>query len=211
MPSPIRTITFLCIVALLAAAPGCVRRRLTVRSNPPGAVVYVDNQQIGETPCATDFTYYGTRKIRLEKAGYETLSVKQPIPTPWYETPGIDFISENLIPLRIRDNRNVAFDLAPQRMVPAEELIGRAEQLRREAQPNGLLTPGAALPPGSPVSPGTVLAPVGSSQANGVGAVPAPQTFGPTPAVGGGGVTPDAGLFSPPPVPSTPQPQPFRY
>lgn len=203
--SPIRIITCLCIVALLAAAPGCVRRRLTVRSNPPGAVVYVDNQQIGETPCATDFTYYGTRKIRLEKAGYETLSVKQPIPTPWYETPGIDFISENLIPLRIRDNRNVAFDLAPQRMVPASELIGRAEQLRSEAQPGSALPPGAALPPDPALGP----APPGG------GFAPAPQTFQPTPAAppvgGAGGQAPGAGLFSPPPVPSTPQPQPFRY
>ena len=56
-----------------------------VRSNPPGAMVYVDNQPIGTTPCATDFIYYGTREIRLVKAGYETLTVNQPLPAPWYE------------------------------------------------------------------------------------------------------------------------------
>jgi len=38
-------------MALLLAATllpsGCVRRRLAVRSNPPGALVFVDNQQVG--------------------------------------------------------------------------------------------------------------------------------------------------------------------
>ena len=56
-----------------------------VRSNPPGAMVYVDNQPIGTTPCATSFIYYGTREIRLVKPGYETLTVNQPIPAPWYQ------------------------------------------------------------------------------------------------------------------------------
>jgi hypothetical protein len=52
---------------------------MLLRSNPPGATVYVDNQLIGVTPCATDFTYYGTREVRLVKPGFETLTVNQPI------------------------------------------------------------------------------------------------------------------------------------
>ena len=47
-PWPHRAIVWLLLLAFtMAAATGCVRRRLTVRSNPPGALVYVDNQQIG--------------------------------------------------------------------------------------------------------------------------------------------------------------------
>ena len=101
-------------------------------SNPPGALVYVDNQQIGTTPCSVDFTYYGTREIRLIKPGYETLTVNQPIPTPWYQIPPLDFVSENLVPTKIRDNRTVTFDLAPQIIVPTEQLVDRANQLRQE-------------------------------------------------------------------------------
>ena len=48
------------------------------------------------------------------KPGYETLTVNQPIPTPWYQIPPLDFVSENLVPTKIRDNRTVTFDLAPQ-------------------------------------------------------------------------------------------------
>ncbi len=142
-----RLVRITLLVALALSLVGCVRRRLTVRSNPPGAVVYVDNQQIGTTPCSVDFTYYGTREIRLVKPGYETLAVTQPIPTPWYQYPGIDFISENLTPYKIRDNRTVSYDMAPQRMAAPDEIIARGEQLRQQLQTS--------------VAPATYGAPVG--------------------------------------------------
>ena len=59
---------------VVALATGCVQRRMTIRSNPPGALVYVDDYQIGSTPVSHDFVYYGTRKIRVVKDGYETLT-----------------------------------------------------------------------------------------------------------------------------------------
>lgn len=102
-----------------------------VRSNPPGAMVYVDNQPIGTTPCATDFVYYGTREIRLVKPGYETLTVKQPIPAPWYELPPLDFVSENIVPHKIQDYRTVSYNMVPQVIIPTEELLNRGEQLRQ--------------------------------------------------------------------------------
>ncbi|MCO6046844.1 PEGA domain-containing protein [Aeoliella sp. ICT_H6.2] len=118
----------LCLV--LMTSTGCVRRRLTVRSNPPGALVYVDNQMIGTTPCSVDFTYYGTREIRLIKSGYETLTVNQPIPAPWYQVPPLDFVSDNFALHKIRDDRTVSFNLQPQMMLPVEEVIRRGEELR---------------------------------------------------------------------------------
>jgi hypothetical protein len=63
-----------------AGQSGCVQRRITIRSNPPGALVYVDDYPIGTTPVSTSFVYYGTRKVRLVLSGYETLTVLQPIP-----------------------------------------------------------------------------------------------------------------------------------
>ena len=48
---------------LCASQSGCVERRLTIRSNPPGALVYVDDYTIGVTPVSTSFIYYGTRKF----------------------------------------------------------------------------------------------------------------------------------------------------
>ncbi|TWT77770.1 PEGA domain protein [Posidoniimonas polymericola] len=142
--------TLVLLVAAALLSSGCVRRRLMVRTNPPGALLYVDNQQIGTTPCGVDFTYYGTRELRVVKAGYETLTVNQPIPTPWYETPGVDFVSENLVPWRIRDDRVVSLTMSPQRMIPSEELKARGQQLR--AQANQPIVPTGAIL-GAPVDP----------------------------------------------------------
>lgn len=132
----------LLVVAILLPT-GCLRRRLAVRSNPPGAMVFVDNQQIGTTPCSVDFTYYGTREIRLVKSGFETLTVNQPIPTPWYQIPPLDFVTENLIPTKIEDHRTVTLNMQPQVIVPTEQLLDRANQLRQETL-QGAVVPASA-------------------------------------------------------------------
>ncbi len=115
---------------------GCVQRRMVIRSNPPGAIVYVDDYEVGRTPVTVGFTYYGTRRIRLALDGYETLTVLQPVPAPWYEYPPLDFFSENVVPGELRDSRDFCFQLRPQMLVPPEQLLQRAEQLRR-GQPTG--------------------------------------------------------------------------
>ena len=144
---------------------GCVRRRLMVRSNPPGAMVYVDNQPIGKTPCATDFIYYGTREIRLVKAGYETLTVNQPLPAPWYQIPPLDFVSENVVPRKIQDYRTASFNMVPQVIVPTEQLIARGEQLRQNTLQGAVMPANTGVVPMPVLPPGAVLPPgVGSIQ-----------------------------------------------
>jgi hypothetical protein len=139
---------------------GCVERRMTIRSNPPGATVYVDDypDPIGITPASANFTYYGTRKIRLVKDGYETLTVLQPMYAPWYEWFGVDLVSENLVPGEIRDQQQFSYQLRPQAVIPGEQLLGRAQQLRQGAQTATLPAP---MSPGGPpvVPPGTGILP----------------------------------------------------
>lgn len=194
----------LLIVALatLAVAPGCVRRRLLIRSNPPGATVYVDNQLIGTTPCATDFTYYGTREIRLVKPGYETLTENRPIPAPWYQIPPIDFVAENVLPNKIQDYRTLNYDLVPQVIHPTEQIIARAEQLRSGTQQGAVLPaavgaagPAPMMSPPTMISPG-VGTPVPAGPAFPPGTVLAPEALSPgilAPTSPGGGVLPPGG------------------
>ena len=145
------------LAALMLLPSGCVRRRLNVFSNPPGALVYVDNQQIGTTPCSVDFTYYGTRKIQIVKDNYETLTVKQTFNPPWYQYPPIDFITENFWPWEIRDERVVDFQMIPMQIVPTERLLENGQQLRDSAG-QGAITPFAT--PGVPLgTPAPVAAP----------------------------------------------------
>lgn len=137
------------LAALICLAVGCVQRRLTVRSNPPGARVYIDNREIGRTPVSTDYVYYGTRQFRLEADGFETLTTYQYLPPPWYQIPPLDFVSENLFPGEIRDERTVFFQLQPQAVVPMDRLLSRADELRRRSQTAASATavlPGESLP-----------------------------------------------------------------
>ncbi len=151
-----------------ACQSGCVRRRMTIRTNPPGALVYIDDYEIGTTPVSHNFTYYGQRKIRLVKDGYETLSLMQPIPPPWYQIAPLDFFAENLVPGEIRDRRTFVYQLTPQRIVPTDELLERAENLRRGLRPAGGLLP-------SPLTPGV---PSGTTPQ---GPMPMPSPRGPEP------------------------------
>ncbi len=143
-----RMVTLAVAVILLLGLSGCVRRRMTVRSNPPGAMVYIDDQQIGTTPVSTAFTYYGTRKIKLVKDQYETMTTYTKIAPPWYQIPPLDFFAENVLGREIRDERQLDFQLQPQRIVPTQELLARANGLRN-AQMQGYVVP----LPGSPTSP----------------------------------------------------------
>jgi hypothetical protein len=178
-------------LAYTLSADATVRRRLNVNSNPPGALVYVDNQQIGTTPCSVDFIYYGTREIRLIKPGFETLTVNQPIPAPWYQYIPIDFVAENLLATKIRDNRTVTYNLSPQLVVPPNELLDRAGQLRQETMQL----------PGAPPGPVPVVAPLSPVAAPQPGAAPI-QVPEPLPGINPPPVGPPAGpppMLAPPP------------
>ncbi len=129
------------LIGLPVVSLGCVRRRMTVRTSPPGAVVSVDNQLIGTTPAATSFTYYGTRELRIEKDGYRTEVIKRRINPPWYEYPGLDFISETLWPWEVRDERIIDVQLVPETVEPTAEVVQRADQLRNQSRAGIVTSP----------------------------------------------------------------------
>lgn len=159
----------LCGLALLLVGAGCVERRMVIITEPFGAIVYDEkNQPIGGAPADHPFTYYGKYRFRIAKDGYETLVVEQRVRAPWYELPGLDFISENLIPWTIRDVRYFRYVLQPRQVMPPESILGPADALRNYAK--GIGTPGApdlgqpiipvvATPPASEVVPPTLLPP----------------------------------------------------
>ena len=136
----LRLTAVLGLIVLCAGAAGCVRRRMTVRTNPPGAQVFVDDQEVGVTPCSASYVYYGTRKITVMKEGYRTETKYQKFYPPWYEIPPLDFVSENLVPREIRDERIVDVELIPDQLVPPQKLIERAQSLRDSAA-SGNITP----------------------------------------------------------------------
>jgi hypothetical protein len=116
----------------IAILPGCVERRYTIRSNPPGALAIVNGEEIGPTPVSRSFTYYGDREVTLMLDGYETRTAIQPINAPLWDNFVTEFFTENLIPFTFRDEREFVFDLAPQMIPEKNALLNRAEALRAQ-------------------------------------------------------------------------------
>lgn len=87
-------VAILLVLVFTLALPGCVRRKLLITSDPPGALVYRNDQEVGRTPIEVPFTWYGTSDIRLEKAGYAPLWTTAKATAPWWDRPGIDLLAE---------------------------------------------------------------------------------------------------------------------
>lgn len=129
-----RSATILGLVAvLLGLNSGCVVRRYTLRTEPPGALAIVNGEEIGPTPVSRSYTYYGDREITFLKDGYETKTVIQPVAAPWWDNILTEFLSENIVPFTLRDEREFKFDLQPATSPRANDLQDRAEALRAES------------------------------------------------------------------------------
>lgn len=135
---------------------GCVERRFVVLSDPPGAVVLRNGKPIGAAPADDHFTYYGKYQFTLIKDGYQTQTVEQDIPAPWYQYYPLDFIFENLWPFRIEDVRYFHYRMDPLQAVRVDELLNQAQQARSRGQ--GLGQPSQFAPPSTApvVLPGEV-------------------------------------------------------
>jgi hypothetical protein len=124
-------------VAMVATLGGCLSRKLSVTSEPPGATVYANDIELGRTPLEAAFTYYGSYDVRVELDGYEPIRRKVIARAPIYEYPPIDLLAIAM-PFRIDHTVRWNFKLEPMRETtePREALekgmLDRAAELRRE-------------------------------------------------------------------------------
>ena len=137
-------------LTLLLVCCGCVDRRLTIVSDPPGALVTVNQRDIGAAPVDVPselFVYDGVYDIVLRKDGYETLHVRQELKPPWYLRFPLDFFAEVLWPFTIRYHQELVYQLQPPRAVSRETLLRSAQELREYGQQMGTLPATAPAPP----------------------------------------------------------------
>ena len=97
---------------------GCIHRSLTIRTDPPGAMVYVNDQLKGESPMTYDFLWYGWYRLTLRKDGFERLDDRKLLRSPVYFWIPFDLAME-LLPLPIRDRRTWSYTLTPTTELPA--------------------------------------------------------------------------------------------
>ena len=109
---------------------GCLDQKLTVTSEPEGALVIISDKEIGRTPVTTDFTWYGDYDIiiRYPEEGYETIKTHENISPKWYGYPPLDLFA-SIAPWTFHDNRYLHYKLNKLDMPGDEVLIKRAEQM----------------------------------------------------------------------------------
>lgn len=122
------------IVVLAAAIGGCVERRLTINTDPQGATVILNDQEIGDSPVTVPFNWYGDYWVRVSKDGYETLDTHRELKAPLHDYFPFDFFAQVLYPGRIVDSYEWTFDLAPKQYPTRDELIDKAQTLRTQVE-----------------------------------------------------------------------------
>ena len=112
------------------AAGGCVERTIEITSEPAGAIVWLNDREIGRTPVEVEFLYYGVYDVRLMLDGYEPLVTSGTASPPWWDSVPIDLAAE-MSPNTDRAHFHWHYVLEPPRE-DRGELIERAAGLRRQ-------------------------------------------------------------------------------
>jgi hypothetical protein len=128
-------IVYATVGLMTVALAGCVERRLTINTEPQGARVILNDQEIGVSPVTVSFNWYGDYWVRLSKDGYEALDTHRKLKAPLHDHFPFDFMAEALYPGRIIDAYEWTFELAPKVYPTREQLIEDGDSLRSQLEP----------------------------------------------------------------------------
>jgi hypothetical protein len=140
---PTRLAVSLAVAAVLTfGLGGCLERRMTILSNPEGALVYLNGHETGtRTPTTVAFDWYGTYEIELRyertEAGpdgrpvrkFYYLKTAEKVSAPPQEWIGFDFFAD-VLPFKFTDHKTFTY-VIPQRPNPSDtEMVERAMEGR---------------------------------------------------------------------------------
>jgi hypothetical protein len=114
---------------------GCLERQMTITSEPSGAMVWLNDVEVGRTPCETAFTYFGDYDVRVRLEGYEPLVERKTARQPVYEYPPLDLVATAL-PTKVKTEIKWHFVLekslesGQNKDAFEADLIKRAQELR---------------------------------------------------------------------------------
>jgi PEGA domain-containing protein len=110
---------------------GCVERKLVLRTDPPGAMVSLEDEPVpGRTPLEVPCEWDGVRRVTLTKEGHHVLETTADVSSRWYDWFPLDFLAQFLWPGTIHDDRVFEWKLEPYldwRTLSAEEKRGQEQ------------------------------------------------------------------------------------
>ena len=121
------------LAILVLLCQGCVERQLTVKTEPSGSLVVLNDEEIGVSPVTINFEWYGDYNVRISKKGYQTLRTHRSIKRPIRDRFPFDLFADVLWPRRIVDKYEWTFQLEPYQAIDRKKLIDSAVSLKKEA------------------------------------------------------------------------------
>ena len=143
--------TVVCGLSLVFTT-GCLRRSLTIRTDPPGAFVYLNDTLIGTSPASFDFQWYGWHRVTLRKDGYERVEDRRLIRAPAHLWIPFDLAME-MAPFAVRDDRAWDYHLTPTTTLPEPVPPPAIPTSRSAAQPLPPKEPAPAAAPSAAAPP----------------------------------------------------------
>jgi len=119
-------------LTIIVIVSGCVERQLTINTKPQGALVTLNDEEIGISPVTVSFNWYGDYDVRISKEGFETLKTHRKLKGPWYDNFPFDFFANCLYPKRIVDSYEWTFELKEKQELERQKLIEDARQLKQQ-------------------------------------------------------------------------------
>jgi hypothetical protein len=121
-------------LAIFLAFPlACVQRQMSIQSDPPGALVYLNGEEVGRTPLQRDFTWYGTYDVVLRQDGYETLKTRARVIAPIWQWPPFDLLAE-FFPLTDRHDLHFTMTPAGDTAIDLDAILERSSALKSQLQ-----------------------------------------------------------------------------
>ncbi len=113
---------------LFLVAAGCAERTLTIRSNPPGAEIWVNGERLeGTTPATVSAAHDGTYRIELNKADYRRRIARFTTESSWSDAFPFDVFTDFLNPFAKGRHGTITIELEP---IPEEAEVDDAEVVR---------------------------------------------------------------------------------
>ena len=124
------------LITLLPVA--CVERTLSINTEPQGATIMLNDQDVCKSPVKVPFTWYGDYDVVVRKEGYRTVKTHHRVNPPWYELPFIELVSELFIPATLHDDQQVPTIVMEVETIPTkEQLLTAGDELRDRAVSGG--------------------------------------------------------------------------
>ena len=138
---------------------------MTIRTEPPGASVYVNDELKGISPVTYDFSFYGWQRVTLRKEGFERLDERRLLNAPIYLWIPLDLFME-LMPFPVTDAHTWSYALTPAAPLETPTPPAIPESPARSKTPKTrtiVPLPFGTAPPSAPAGAGAEATPKDSS------------------------------------------------